>query len=419
MSSVAVQPSGSTADTEPTTPTTTSDASDTEPTETSTLPTATTTTDPEPISTSQTSSSEDAPTSTSTSSTSTTETSEPSTTTSSEASSAPTTTSTSTTTTTDDPTTTTTESTTTTDPTSTTDPVEPTTTTEEITTGTTTTTITITGTPTASATTGNEGASSTIDSASTASATETGGSDSGLSAGGTIAVAVVVPVVSVAILVLVGLWLWRRHKAKKVAEEERRKEVEEYGFNPNGDPTLPAVMGGAADDNAGYRGWGTTSAGRKASTNLSSSAGVGLAMSEAGSQPGYHHTATPSDGTIQYEGHGPLGETEPYGILGAAPVAAAATSNQRSTDINRGPSNASSAYSAGNHSDISEESHMSANHPGGPYYDYTDVQQQYGGYNDPYGGQPVIRDVQARRNTQIQNPSVFPRQGNAGIAQNF
>ncbi|KAL5333775.1 hypothetical protein BJX70DRAFT_380027 [Aspergillus crustosus] len=66
---------------------------------------------------------------------------------------------------------------------------------------------------------------------------------------------------------------------------------------------------------------------------------------------------------------------------------------------------------------------MSANHPGGPYYDenpyYTDVQQQYSGYNDPYGGQPVIRDVQARRNTQIQNPSVFPRQGNAGIAQNF
>ncbi|KAL2833640.1 hypothetical protein BJY01DRAFT_224898 [Aspergillus pseudoustus] len=67
---------------------------------------------------------------------------------------------------------------------------------------------------------------------------------------------------------------------------------------------------------------------------------------------------------------------------------------------------------------------MSANHPGGPYYDenpyYTDVQQQYGGYSDPYaGGQPVIRDVQARRNTQIQNPSVFPRQGNAGIAQNF
>lgn len=229
----------------------------------------------------------------------------------------------------------------------------------------------------------------------------------------------VVPVVSVAILVLLGLWLWRRHKAKKLAEEERRKEVEEYGFNPNGDPTLPPVMGGAADDNSGYRGWGTTSAGRKASTNLSSSAGVGLAMSEAGSQPGYQHAATPSDGTIQYEGQSGLGETEPYGPLGGAPVAAAAASNQRNADINRGPSNASSAYSAGVHSDFSDESHMSANHPGGHYYDYSDMHQQYGGYSDPYGGQPVIRDVQARRNTQIQNPSVFPRQGNAGIAQNF
>ncbi|KAL4813044.1 hypothetical protein BDW67DRAFT_168965 [Aspergillus spinulosporus] len=400
-----------TADTEPS-PTTTSD---TEPTETSQTSTSTTTTESESSSTAETSTST-AESSTSTSTSETTETTVPST---SETSSAPTSSS-STTTTTDDPTTTTTEPTsTTTDPTSSDDTVEPTITTTEITTGTTTTTITITGTPTGPTTTGDGGASSTIDSSSAASATETGNSDSGLSAGGTIAVAVVVPVVSVAILVLVGLWLWRRHKAKKVAEEERRKEVEEYGFNPNGDPTLPAVMGGSADDNAGYRGWGTTSAGRKASTNLSSSAGVGLAMSEASSQPGYHHTATPSDGTIQYEGHGPLGETEPYGILGSAPVAAAATSNQRHTDINRGPSNASSAYSAGNHSDISEESNMSANHPGGPYYDYADVQQQYGGYNDPYGGQPVIRDVQARRNTQIQNPSVFPRQGNAGIAQNF
>ncbi|KAL4879814.1 hypothetical protein BJY04DRAFT_90135 [Aspergillus karnatakaensis] len=372
----------------------------------------------------QTTTSEPTSSSTSESTSTPTETTESSTTTETTETSTPTTTTTSTTTTTttDEPTTTTT----TTDPTSTgEDPTStPSETDNEPTTSTTTTTVTITDTPTASTTTGNGGASSTIESSSTASPTETGDGDSGLSAGGTIAVAVVVPVVSVAILVLVGLWLWRRHKAKKVAEEERRKEVEEYGFNPNGDPTLPGVMGGAADDNSGYRGWGTTSAGRKASTNLSSSAGAGLAMSDTASQPGYHHAATPSDGTIQYpDGHGGLGETEPYGILGAAPIGAAAASNQRNPNINRGPSNASSAYSAGNHSDISEESHMSANHPGGPYYDenpyYTDTQQQYTAYSDPYGGQPVIRDVQARRNTQIQNPSVFPRQGNAGIAQNF
>ncbi|KAL4963193.1 uncharacterized protein BDV14DRAFT_176925 [Aspergillus stella-maris] len=400
-SSSASEPTASEPTASTPSPTDTDTSTETEPTSTSEAPTSTeeTPTSSSTTETTETTETTDTPTPTETSSTTETETTDTPTSTTTTSSS----TTTSETTTSDEPTTT----------------EEPTTTTSEIVSGTTTTTITITDTPTASTTTGDGGASSTIDPSSGSQPTETDSGDSGLSAGGTIAVAVVVPVVSVAILVLVGLWLWRRHKAKKVAEEERRKEVEEYGFNPNGDPTLPAVMGGA-DDNSGYRGWGTTSAGRKASTNLSSGAGVGLAMSEAGSQPGYQHAATPSDGTIQYsDGHGAIGETEPYGILGAAPVAAGAANNQRTTDINRGPSNASSAYSAGAHSEISEESHMSAGHPGGPYYDYSDAQQQYGGYSDPYGGQPVIRDVQARRNTQIQNPSVFPRQGNAGIAQNF
>lgn len=252
--------------------------------------------------------------------------------------------------------------------------------------------------------------------------------DSGLSAGGTIAVAVVVPVVSVAIIVIAALYLWRKRKGKKAAEEERRKEVEEYGFNPNNNPTLPPV-GGAfdqqqpSDDVSGYRGWGTTSAGRKASTNLSSGAGVGLAMSEASSAPGYRHATSPSEGTIQYsDGRPTSGEAEPIGVLGAAPVAA----NNRASDIRRGPSNASSAYSAANHSEASEESHMSATHPTAPFYEdnpyYNETQAPYGGYRDgSYGGngQPVIRDVQARRNTRIENPAVFPRQGNAGIAQNF
>lgn len=279
-------------------------------------------------------------------------------------------------------------------------------------------------------------------------------SSSGLSAGGTIAVAVVVPVASVAIIILAALYFFRKWKGKKAAEEERRKEVEEYGFNPNNDPSLPPV--GAydhqssppppqqqqhpGDDVAGYRGWGTTSAGRKASTNLSSGAGgVGLAMSEVSSNtPGYHHpqqqhahhTATPSEGTIQYSdgtGAGPssgAGEDETIGVLGAAPVAA----NNRASDIRRGPSNASSAYSAANHSETSDDSHMSTTHPTAPFYEdnpyYNDSQAAYGGGafgEGPYSGpgQPVIRDVQARRNTRIENPAVFPRQGNAGIAQNF
>ncbi|OJJ44826.1 hypothetical protein ASPZODRAFT_144771 [Penicilliopsis zonata CBS 506.65] len=296
------------------------------------------------------------------------------------------------------------------------------------------TTIVITSTASLAAnpTVGSSSTSTTSSSGTAASHTSGAGSSGGLSAGGTIAVAVVVPVVGVALIILAALWFWRKRKANKLAEEERRKEAEEYGFNPNNDPTLPGVgVAGAygqgyepKEDQSGYRGWGTTSAGRKASTNLSSTPGVGMAMSDNGSAPGYHHAASPSDGTIQYsEGQGrPIsGESESIGVLGAAPVSA----NNRNPDIRRGPSNASSAYSAGNHSEASDDSRISGGHPGANIYDenpyYGDVQQPYGSYGEgPYGsGQPVIRDVQARRNTRIENPAVFPKQGNAGIAQNF
>lgn len=256
---------------------------------------------------------------------------------------------------------------------------------------------------------------------SSSSPTSTAAASSGLSSGGKIAVAVVVPVASVALIILAALWFWRKRKANKAAEEERRKEVEEYGFNPNNDPTLPGMMAAGTvapkdDTSSGYRGWGTTSAGRKASTNLSS--GMGMAMSDGSGA--YHHAASPSEGTVQYsDGTRPdSGEVvEPVGVLGAVPVAA----NTRTGDIHRGPSNASSAYSAANHSEASEESHMSAGHPAAgyygdnPYYGDMNAHGAYGG--DDY--QPVIRDVQARRNTRIENPGVYPRSGNAGIAQNF
>lgn len=258
-------------------------------------------------------------------------------------------------------------------------------------------------------------ASSTGGSAADSTSTAAAASSSGLSTNGTIAVAVVVPVVSVALIILAALFFWRKRKANKANEEERRKEVEEYGFNPNNDPTLPGMGGvvAAKDDNSsGYRGWGTTSAGRKASTNLSSGMG-GLPMS---------HGATPSEGTVQYsDGARPdSGEMESIGVLGAAGAAPVAANN-RTGDIHRGPSNASSAYSAANRSEASEESHMSAAHPSGGYYGENPY---YGDINThgAYGGedyQPVIRDVQARRNTRIENPGVYPRQGNAGIAQNF
>lgn len=229
-----------------------------------------------------------------------------------------------------------------------------------------------------------------------------------------------VPVASVALIILALLYWWRRHKANKAAEEERRKEVEEYSFNPNSGPDLTgaAVAGtyGDKDSSAGYRGWGTTSTTRKASTNLSS--GVGI-MSDAGSVPGYGQPGAPSEGTGHYE----PGDAETVAALGAAPVA----SNNRNQEIRRGPSNASSAYSAANHSEGSEDGHMAGGvGPGNTYYDdgnpyFMDGHPQGGGYGDPMygGGQPVIRDVQARRNTRIESPSTSYQQGNAGIAQNF
>jgi hypothetical protein len=239
--------------------------------------------------------------------------------------------------------------------------------------------------------------------------------------------------VAVALLVVTGLYLWRKRKARKDAEEARRKEVEEYGYNPNNDPTLPAVAGSAGHDgpyemredgSSGYRGWGTTavaSSGRKASTTLSggnsAGGGIGVAYSE-GTSPTHGPSDTQSNNPLM--GDRPISgeptEAEGLGAMGPA------TSDNRA-DINRGPSNASSSYSAANRSDGSGEGGFG----GGQYYNNQyDSGNPYGGegsYGSPpnraeMSGQPVIRDVQARRNTRIENPSHFPQQS-SGIAQNF
>ncbi|KAI2784082.1 hypothetical protein F4815DRAFT_268203 [Daldinia loculata] len=213
-----------------------------------------------------------------------------------------------------------------------------------------------------------------------------------------IAVAVVVPIAAVALLVAAGIYFWRRRKQRKDAAEERRKEVEDYSYNPNNDPTLPEVgAAGAAgayemkEDGSGYRGWGSTtlagSTGRKASTTMSGgAAGDGLMGDRSNS---------PTEGEIL----GAMGPT--------------ADGNNGNGDVRRGPSNASSSYSAAGRSDGSGENGASY---GGPAY-----LDQYGG-NNPYAdgayGQPVIRDNPARRNTRIENPSHYPQQS-TGISQNF
>lgn len=241
---------------------------------------------------------------------------------------------------------------------------------------------------------------------------------------------------------LAGLFFWRRRRHRKDAEELRRKEVEEYGYNPNDDPRVPGVVGGAAagtaaghdgpfemrEEGGGYRGWGATTAagssGRKASTTLSG----GLAGKS------YSDGTSPSHGPVSDTRSGdplvgspkprPLsGESEALGAMG--PAAAA----NRTGDVHRGPSNASSSYSAANHSDASGEQAV----PGGAYgaAQYYSNDASYGGpYGDgsyggapagraEMGGQPVIRDNLARRATRIENPSHFPTQASAGISQNF
>lgn len=280
--------------------------------------------------------------------------------------------------------------------------------------------------------------------AALATASPSSSSSSGLTAGGKIAVAVVVPVVAVALIVLAALFLWRRRKQRKDAEELRRKEVEEYGFNPNNDPTLPVVAGAGSSgddpsemtqtDGAGYRGWGTTSTNRNPSTTLASSQGaIGVARSTSGSDNGRYVNGSPTAGTNQsseVQSNDPLvgslnhdrplsEDSETIGALGPMPT------NGNRQDIHRGTSNASSAYSGAHRSDTSGEGAVPGTAPAQQYYNenmfYDEGMPQHGPYGDGSygGGQPVIRDVSARRNTRIENPSVIPQQGNAGIAQNF
>lgn len=231
----------------------------------------------------------------------------------------------------------------------------------------------------------------------------------------------VVPIAAVAILVVLGLWLWRKRKARKEAAEERRKEVEDYTYNPNADPTIPGSGSGGGyemkeDSSSGYRGWGSTtlggSTGRKASTTMSG----GMVSDTPYSDQPYSDGNSPTRATHPGEPlmsngghHSPEGE-----ILGAM---GPSTANNRGGNVRRGPSNASSSYSAGAPSDGSGE--IGQAYGGDQYYAQYDPYTENGAYNSPPGGQPVIRDNPARRNTRIENPSHFPQNQSAGISQNF
>ena len=227
-----------------------------------------------------------------------------------------------------------------------------------------------------------------------------GGGDGGLGQKGKVAVGVVVPIAAIAILAVLALFWWRKRKARRESEEQRRKEVEDYSYNPNADPTLPPVgiVGGDGydmreDGSAGYRGWGSTvagSVGRKASTTMT---GPG-AFSDSRAGASEYNGDVGMEAASSHDGE----------ILGAMGPSAA---NNRG-DVRRGPSNASSSYSATGRSEGSDGGMF----PGGAAY-YDQYAQPMDG-----GGGAIIRDNPALRNTQIESSTHYPQQS-AGIAQNF
>lgn len=256
-----------------------------------------------------------------------------------------------------------------------------------------------------------------------------GGGSGGLSTGGKTAIAVVIPVAAVALLLVAGLFWWRRRKQRRQEQEQRRNEISDYSYNPNEDPTLPAVSdnGGemTEDHSSGYRGWGAaTASNRKASTTLSGGHTHGQ-LSDAGSNPyGQHSPGETQSGDPLVNQRNTMGSDE-LGALGAAPAAGTAAA---AGGMRRGPSNASSRYSNGARSEGSDEPVPQLPPVGS--YDYNSNGNYGGSYGQPgpygdgsYGGgqengMPIVRDVSARRNTRIQQGGTYSN-GNSGIAQNF
>lgn len=160
-----------------------------------------------------------------------------------------------------------------------------------------------------------------------------------------------------------------------------------------------------------------------------------MAVSDSSSNPGaygYHpglnsgHPSEPLSGDTL---NGPVSPIEGAAAAGAA-GGLAAEQRKNNSNIHRGTSNASSAYSSGRAiSDVSDEPAPMPgpyHHEEVPYNIYSEAQPRHGPYGDgSYGagrgeGQPVIQNVGARRDTRIERVPTFPQQaGNPTIAQNF
>jgi hypothetical protein len=267
-------------------------------------------------------------------------------------------------------------------------------------------------------------ASSTNSESSTSSAVSGKQANSGgLTAGGKTAIAVVIPIIVVALLIVAGILLWRRRNRQKYAEEERRKEMEAYGYNPNDDPTLPAVgtVGGStlAEDQSGYRGWGpagSSGPGRKTSTNASSGvpqySDTGVAYQPGSPTQGAHNAEGQTGDGFTHNRQNTV-DSDTIGTMGVG-AAAGAGAGDAAAGLHRGTSNASSAYS---NEERARGSGDNAYHNNQDYYTDNAYYQSgpYEAYNG--GGQPIIRESPARRLTQVQEGDARPHEG--GIARNF
>ncbi|KAF8418506.1 hypothetical protein EV426DRAFT_313669 [Tirmania nivea] len=269
----------------------------------------------------------------------------------------------------------------------------------------------------------------------------------GLSGGALIAIAVIVPVVILAVLA-VGLVLY--FKRRKTNRNVPPKGPVASGIIGGGGPPLDSDRGGVYEmnetDSAGYRGWGSTVRNPKSTVAGSSGypiSSVGKTVSDGGysnpasaSPPGYtgnmselyggvNAPASPvfpdSAGLLAVDRAAPSPVFTESSTIGAIPT----FDSHNSGGLNRGISNASSNYSAMTHSDQSDlDQRQSQQYYGPDAQDYDAAYFSSGPnmyYDDTSNPPPVIRDVQARRNTRIETPTSahLPQHGSSGIARNF
>ena len=276
----------------------------------------------------------------------------------------------------------------------------------------------------------------------------TSGAQSGSSVGGglsgpaLVAVAVIVPVFILAILGIALILYFKKRRRNDSSVLTKGGVMDGTAVAPEEGRDGAYEMDSAGG--AGYRGWGSTAGGRKTTVSGSNSAGYPISsVGNTVSDGGYNNS--PSPGAPGYVGNaselytGANAPSSPIypdsiGLLAAGRVApspasesstmgALPTFNTGGGGLNRGISNASSNYSVVTHSDQSDYDRGQSRYgTDAQEYDaayFSNGTNMY--YDDPSNPPPVIRDVEARRNTRIETPTSAhsPQQGSSGIAQNF